>query len=75
MSKNYESVAAVDHVANACSVVRMADFPRRATCVNASKRDDRRGVLLLYTGVRYERQIEAVEPDVYDGQERRRRRR
>jgi len=75
MSKNHVSVAAADHVANSCSVVRMSDFPRRATRVTASERDDRRGVLLLYTGVRYERQIEAVEPDFYDGQERRRRRR
>lgn len=75
MSKNYESVAAVDHVANACSVVRMADFLRRATRISASDRDERRGVLLLYTGVRYERQTEAVEPVIDDGRERRRRRR
>jgi hypothetical protein len=75
MSKNYESVAAVDHVANACSVVRMSDFSRRATRITASDRDERRGVLLLYTGVRYERQIEAAEPVIDDGRERRRRRR
>jgi hypothetical protein len=79
MSKSYASVAANDHIAKTGLVVSMADHARRSSGSHPrsieAERDQRRGVLLLFTGVRYERQIEPSEPVSEGGQARRRRRR
>jgi hypothetical protein len=64
MSKNYASVAA-DHDATRGSVVAFSEAPRRRQ-LKSFERDDRRGVLLLFTGIRYERQIEPAEPHFED---------
>ncbi|MCC5977775.1 MAG: hypothetical protein JJU21_06920 [Salinarimonas sp.] len=45
-------------------VVRLADFPKRATSSNAAAAP--RGEILLFTGIRYERQTEPTEPDPRD---------
>jgi hypothetical protein len=75
MSRSHTCVAAVDHVANVSSVVSMADFSRPPSRISRDERDRQGGVLLLFTGVRYERQIEPAEPVAEGGRTRRRRRR
>jgi hypothetical protein len=78
MSKSYASVAANDDIAPKGLVVSMADHARSSASGYSRsevERDQRRGVLLLFTGVRYERQIEPPEPVAEDGRTRRRRRR
>jgi hypothetical protein len=77
MSKSYASVAANDDIARTGHVVSMADHARSSASgyLRGAERDERRGVLLLFTGVRYERQIEPPEPVAEGRQTRRRRRR
>lgn len=75
MSRSYTCVAAIDHVVDVSSVVRIVDFSRAPSRVSRDGRDLERGVLLLFTGVRYERQIEPAGPCTEVGQTRRRRRR
>jgi hypothetical protein len=66
MSNIIPSVATADHVASRDSVVQFSDFPRRRQ-LRSFERDERRGVLLLFTGIRYERQIEPDETAAEDG--------
>ncbi|HSP26498.1 MAG TPA: hypothetical protein VLQ65_15115 [Saliniramus sp.] len=78
MSKSYARVAANDDIPRTGLVVSMADHARGSAGAysrSEAERDERRGVLLLFTGVRYERQIEPPEPVADDGRTRRRRRR
>lgn len=57
----------------AAAVVSIRDFARPARA--PQREDDRRGVLLLFTGVRYERQIEPADPVAGKGRRPRRGRR
>ena len=73
MSRSRDCAAGADHAALVPNVVSMADYPRAATRIRRDGPDCDRGVLLLFTGVRYERQIEPADP-VAEGERRRRRR-
>jgi len=48
-------------------VVRLADFPKRT--IRASDPRTPLGEILLFTGIRYERQTEPTEPDPRDTHE------
>jgi hypothetical protein len=48
-------------------VVRLADFPKRT--IRTSDLHTPRGEILLFTGIRYERQTEPTEPDPRDTHE------
>ncbi len=59
-------------------IVKLADFPKRTS--QSIPADTTRGEILLFTGIRYERQTEPTEPDPRDthqedGPGRRRRKR